>query len=98
VSDWHSFAHKSEPGTCWWCGRRLRRKSWRIQMTEAIPHGFHLTGRTGKDPYGPVRTVAADKLGDYQDDKFCGLRCGYQFGLEMAQRHRLVEKPDETTT
>jgi hypothetical protein len=98
MAEWRIFAYKGAPETCWWCGRKLRRRTMLIQMTEDIPHGYHLTGHTGKDPYGPVRTVAADKLGDYQDDKFCGLRCGYQFGDEMAQRHRLIVRTNETPT
>ena len=56
----HAFSEKidrtNEPGTCLWCGRKLRK--------------FHLNDGS---------------KGDYGDNAFCGLRCGYSFGVTMAE-------------
>jgi hypothetical protein len=38
-------------------------------------------------------TVKADKAGSYQDGMFCGLRCGYQFGLRLAELGRRLVVP-----
>ena len=91
MASWHRFAEHGDPakdGNCRWCGRKLRRKTWRIPETEEVPRGYHLTGKTGNELGRTVRTVAADALGDYQDGHFCGLRCGYEFGVDLANKGR----------
>jgi hypothetical protein len=35
--------------------------------------------------------VAADKLGDYQDGFFCGLRCACEFGVRLAELGRRLQ-------
>lgn len=50
--------------------------------------------RLQKSPYVPAGTVA---LGGYGDNLFCGLRCGYQYGVRQAQlssRPLLPSAPD----
>jgi hypothetical protein len=35
MSDWHPFGYEGKPGTCKWCGRKLRRKSVVDKQLEA---------------------------------------------------------------
>lgn len=56
----HIPARTNKPGTCLFCGRKLR--------AYRFPHHF-------ENP---------DRRGDYGDNAFCGLRCGYRFGLAFA--------------
>jgi hypothetical protein len=56
------------PGTCLYCGARLR-----------AAKSYLLNGR-----------------GDYGDNAFCGLRCGYSFGVVLASLgQRLAPRNDE---
>lgn len=82
---WHPFGYKGEPGTCKWCGRKLRFKMLKDWI------GYN--DETGKRrPGGPwSKGVRAKLAGSYQDGHFCGLRCGYEFGLRMAQLGRRLE-------
>ena len=81
MSDRQPFGYEGKPGTCLWCGRKLHRKKVMADpgeagATEVGPHFWH---------------KPADKLGGYQDDSFCGLRCGYSFGLRLAQLGRRLQ-------
>lgn len=35
--------------------------------------------------------IKAAKAGPYQDDAFCTLNCGYQFGLQMVENGRRLK-------
>lgn len=51
------------PGTCLWCGRKLRKSQ-----------------------------IHPEEKGSYGDNAFCGLRCGYSFGVCLAKAHyRLIK-------
>ena len=65
----HPCDPSNEPGTCNWCGRKLR------------PYPFRdARWREGQ----------GKELGGYGDNHFCGLRCGYLFGVQFAQwGHRI---------
>ena len=65
-----AFAATGEPGTCLWCGRRLRHET--------------VIDPASDEPY-PGNLVRAEKAGRYQDDIFCGLGCGYRFGVRVAE-------------
>lgn len=85
MGDWHPFGATNKPGTCLWCGRKLRRRTLPIRTGDVVPPGYHLTGRLSTDAWGHEQvTVAADKSGDYQDDHFCGLRCGFRYAQRIA--------------
>lgn len=77
MSDWHAFNASNKPGTCLWCGRKLRRTT---VMAEAGEPGARKVGKGT----GAIWLKPAEKLGSYRDDHFCGLRCGYQFGVRAA--------------
>lgn len=88
MADWRKFNASNEEGTCLWCGRTLR---YRMKMgewiREELPNG-DIQGRPGPK-------TRATKAGDYEDDQFCGLRCGMQFAWQMAdlgERLRPVEE------
>ena len=76
------------PGVCRWCGRKLRKK-WR---TVEAPHvkDWHPPDRHYPDGYAanprsvPLVKIGEPTLGDYGDGHFCGLRCGYRFGVRLA--------------
>lgn len=64
-----TIARTGEPGTCLWCGRKLRASS------------------------GPF--AIAGHRGDYADNAFCALRCGYSFGVWAARLgFRLAPRSD----
>src|SRR5258708_2541225 len=93
MASWHPFGYEGKPDTCLWCGRKLRRRTWQIDEHEAVPHGYHLTGKMVTHKiWGKVRrTVAADKPGDYGDGHFCGLRCAYEFAVRLADLGRRLQ-------
>ena len=64
------FGATGEPGTCLWCGRRLRHET--------------VIDPASDKPY-PGNLVRAEQAGRYQDDSFCGLGCGYRFGRRLAE-------------
>lgn len=69
------FNPSNRPGTCLYCGRKL----WWIKRT------FTQGSRGVLIPVGERPNLYA-KAGDYGDGFFCGLRCGYQFGV-LAANH-----------
>lgn len=88
MSDWHPFGYEGKPGSCLWCGRVLRHKTYQLEPDEDIAGwpGFELTGKTKTGPWGtPLRIIRALKPGGYSDGFFCGLRCAYKFGVRMAE-------------
>lgn len=74
---WRNHNPTNEPDTCLWCGQKLRHKA----ISEK---------REGEFRY--VKTGMEAKGGDYVDGFFCGLRCGYQFGVQMAEWGRRIKK------
>lgn len=80
--DRQPFRYAGQPGTCLWCGRKLRRTT--VLASPGDPGARPLGARTW------VRPAAG--LGAYADDCFCGLRCGYQFGLRRAQLGDRLQK------
>jgi hypothetical protein len=92
MAQWRSFNASNAPGTCLWCGRKLYRKTVKshyeateVPLTEKeIASGAYLEGQTTRKVYKTVVDKRAEKAGDYQDDQFCGLRCGMQFAWRMA--------------
>ena len=103
------------PGTCLWCGRKLRRHcNTKTERTDkqcapktclcGSPDFRELEGELGwfvcrtcdseRTGHQPRRVVsreprfAGGARGDYGDNAFCGLRCGYAFGVTMATHGR----------
>ena len=81
------FGYTGEPGTCLWCGKRLRRE--RVHATDADE---------GNPSYNPgsaygAPTIQAAKAGPYQDDAFDTLGCGYRFGRRLAELGRRLAVP-----
>lgn len=80
MAEWRDWNPSNEPDTCLWCGRPLRFHS----------QPFDEAGRWIADRKQRSRL---EKSGDYHDGFFCGLRCGYQFAVEMAKfGRRLVPR------
>lgn len=78
------FGYRGEAGTCLWCGEKLRHE--RVMADDADKGN-----PTYKVEGANFATIKAAKAGRYQDDRFCGLGCGYQFGLRMADLGRRLE-------
>jgi hypothetical protein len=83
------FGYAGEPGTCLWCGRKLRHR--RVMATDADQGN-----PTYKVEGAQFATIVADRAGPYQDDTFDTLGCGYRFGLRMAELGRRLA-PRTTT-
>ena len=92
MAEWRPYGASNQPDTCVWCGNKLRHKikDWHEERTQIpIPEEQQwdpdVTTRTH------VRNVTdrrAEKGGDYEDGLFCGLRCGYMFGVRMGELGR----------
>lgn len=81
MSEWQGYGATGEPGTCLWCGRKLRQPK----------RPFTDDGQW--IPRGQRTATTYSKPGDYGDGNFCGLRCGYMFGVRLADAGtRLVRK------
>lgn len=100
MAEYRSFNASNEPDTCLWCGRKLRHR----QITKTMPareakaQGYKVTNAEMlKDGEWPVSAILGyEELGgDYVDGHFCGLRCGYQFGVAMADNGRRLQPPAE---
>ena len=74
MAEFRAFNPSNKRGTCLHCGRKLR---W-------IKRTFTQGPREVPIPVGE-RPNRYAKAGDYGDGFFCGLRCGYQFGVLAAQ-------------
>lgn len=55
------FTRTNAPGTCLYCGRKLRKHRY------------------------------SNERGDYADNAFCGLGCGYSFGVIAAKNNFRLE-------
>jgi hypothetical protein len=96
VNHFAEFGPVDKLGHCRWCGRALRKK-WR---TEEAPHtkNWHPPDQHYPDGYAsnsstvPHVKVGEPTLGDYGDGHFCGLRCGYRFGVRLANLGSRLKK------
>jgi hypothetical protein len=82
---WHEYNPSNKPETCRWCGRVLRRHR---QHDPNFRVDIHNLGARAKMPF-------YSKGGDYHDGFFCGLRCGYMYGVRMAEivaRHQAIQE------
>ncbi len=68
------FGYRAVPGTCRWCGDKLRYE--RVGADESDK-----ANPTYREERGGWATVLAVKPGGYQDGVFCTLRCGYQWAV-----------------
>ena len=73
------FGYRGVPGTCRWCGQKLRY----IRVTADDSDKTDPTYRDA--PYSGA-SIRAAKPGGYQDGLFCTLRCGYQWAIRAIQR------------
>lgn len=71
------FGYRHVPGTCRWCGEKLRFR--RVMATDADKGN-----PTYQEERGGWATIRAARPGGYQDGKFCSLRCGYQWAVRAA--------------
>lgn len=78
MAEWRTSNPSNKPETCLWCGRKLRRK-----MQAFDKDGKYLKPKDRTEP-------AYDAGGSYGDGYFCGLRCGYLFGEQMAKFGRRI--------
>ena len=80
MADWHPFGYRGGPGTCKWCGRKLRR----LKVLDKTLEQDLITA--GTRPYEAFERalVPAALPGGYHDGHFCGLRCAYQFAVRLA--------------
>lgn len=82
MADHQPYGYRGKPGTCLWCGRKLR---YRIVIVDNDRRGQ--PGVTWHEQLH-YATARADLAGSSADGMFCGLRCGYQFGLRLAELGR----------
>lgn len=79
---YHPYGYEGVPGTCHWCGRKLRRGTYLDPMLQ--------------HQYSPTEWQKALRplpcLGNYGDGHFCGLRCGYAYGLSAANQELPKER------
>ena len=81
MTEFRDFDASNQPGTCLYCGRRLR---WVKQVFTPGLRGELIPPSQRPNLYA--------KPGDYGDGFFCGLRCGYQFGVLAAEHGKRFEK------
>lgn len=96
MPDYRPFNASNKPDTCLWCGNKLRHRQISKDMTvgEAKAQGYKvadLFARGGDDAKASVVVGHEERGGDYADGHFCGLRCGYRFGVAMANNGRRFE-------
>lgn len=83
---WQPFGYAGEPGTCLWCGRRLRYLRVMATDSDKDDPSYKVVG-----PH--FATKRAQQAGPNQDDLFDTTNCGYLFGRRMAlMGHRLQAK------
>lgn len=85
MAEWRPFGASNDEHTCLWCGKKLR-----ANFEPPVKHqpgeswgDFHAREKEAKGQRGPLKGY-----GDYLDGFFCGLRCGYQFGVRLAELDR----------
>lgn len=98
------FGATNQPHTCLWCGRKLRRhhvEKWQPDVREVQAHEYQIIEGKPVDTFVPRRIdhgkfvkTGEIEYGTYGDDLFCGLNCGYRFGLTFAEHGKRL-KPKE---
>lgn len=96
MADYRPFGASNEPDTCIWCGKKLRHRQVTAKMTvgdaKAKGHKLSRTQQSMKDDWHVEVVIGyKEKGGDYVDGHFCGLRCGYMFGVAMADNGRRLQ-------
>ena len=79
--NYQPFGYQGVPGTCLWCGRKLRYERVMADDQDQDNPTYKAVGPG-------FATITAAKAGRYQDDMFCGLSCGYLFGRRLARLGR----------
>jgi len=85
MANWRAFNATNKLETCLWCGNKLR---WPRVATERLDTARIAAGEK------PKTRRAYQNAGNYGDGHFCGLRCGYQFAVTLANGGRRL-KPRE---
>ena len=80
MSAWQPFGATGDPGTCLWCGRKLR---YGQVMAADADKGDPMYKEQGVN----FATVRAAKPGYYADGLFCGAGCGYQYAVAVVRGH-----------
>jgi hypothetical protein len=68
------YGYAGRPGTCRWCGDKLRR-------TRVTAGDSDKANPTYQEEVASWATVMADTPGAYQNGFFCSLRCGFQWAV-----------------
>lgn len=68
------YHYRGQPGTCRWCGDKLRYKRVMADDSDRDNPTYK------KEPYSGA-SIRAALPGGYMDGLFCGLRCGYQWAV-----------------
>lgn len=106
MSQHHAFGSRgdvSAPHHCKWCGaplRKYKRYAHNVEPghTPTESHGRPVLQILRRHPCvtvgDTVKTESLDlwcgEYGDYGDNHFCGLRCGYQFGVRFANLGKIL--------
>jgi hypothetical protein len=93
MAEWRKVDPSNEPETCLWCGRKLKWKTYKKDKPREMTWEEWL-----KTPESKESVRFHDKPGDYGDGVFCGLRCGYQFGVAMANFGRRIKPKQDWGT
>lgn len=83
-----SFGYCGHADTCRWCGRKLRH----LAIPRLNPEWEAWNFNPGPGPsLPPPMTIASGvaRLGGAErDGLFCGIRCGYSYGLSLARKEK----------
>lgn len=80
------FGYKGKPGTCWWCGNKLRHEA--VSATDA-DQGNPTYKRS---EWSNSASIQAPTAGYEQNGFFDTLRCGFKFGVELARLGTQLER------
>lgn len=78
MANWREANPSNVPGTCLWCGLRL---------ADYVRH------RWDQETHQSIEVTRFKNAGNYGDGFFCGLRCGYMFGEQMAKFYHRLSPP-----
>jgi hypothetical protein len=91
----HAFGATNAEGTCLWCGRKLRVFLLDRKARHSVSHLYtEASQRQDQERERErIERVAehGPRRGDYGDGFFCGLRCGYRFGVAFAGNGRRLQ-------
>lgn len=89
----HEFNASNEPGTCLWCGDKLKPNYTQGERVEGPRRT--VKGRWGNDDYTvPTYRYSDKKIKGYgweNNGFFCTLRCGEAFGKAFARMGRRLQ-------